>query len=757
MVMMARSDPDLPLALLRARNEISELNAEDLRFSNSEIETFLERALPFSLSPGAVQLLENKTEGWVAGLRLITLAMLTMGGPQDSQRFIESFSGEHRYVLEYLRNEVLLKQPEHIRSFLLRTCFLDRLCAQLCDSVLGDKGVEAQNLTAIPLSSNMQSPIQFSSSQQILEYLDASNLFLIPLGSSGGQTWYRYHALFAEVLCHESQLSLGEAERLTLIMRGSLWFENHALLEEAIGTSIKAGQFERAAVLIEQFLEKHNINEILTLRRWCDQVPVDILYQHPTVAFHYALAYLFTSDRFSPATLATIEPLLTSAEESWRAQKNTAKLGELLAVRGVIIWWQGNLPQSFDYSRSALELLPPSEVFWRGSAMHNLTFEALLTGDLHIARERIQQAWTLSSAANNIHIVLASMHQLGEINFLQGDLEQASVNFRHVLDKAIGGEEMLDDQSLAWLGLARIAYERMELAEAEKQASLALEISTRRSDGKVQTESTILLARLAHARGQTLRGQAMMEVLLNQVQQESLRREVWAALVRLSLAAGDLKAARRWFESFASNTEELFPAERERADLMAARLELAEGRPDQALKLLKGWQVSVRAQGRILSEIEILCSEALAYFRQSKLSQATQALAAALQIAQPRGLRQVFLNEGGEMPALLRVAIPGFQSRSMAVFAADLLQEMTLEGSQKDDQTPGQIVLVEPLSARELRVLRLLSVGNSNPEIARELFVSVNTVKTQVRSIYQKLNVNTREEARDAARELGLV
>lgn len=760
--LLSRRPVDLQAALLRARGELNELKAAELRFSAGEIDAFLRTALPYALPASSASRLLEKTEGWPAGVRLVTLAMQGQPSPAQAEQFIDSFNGEHRYVLDYLRKEVFEKQTGPVRRFLLLTASLDRLCAPLCDAVIsgGQKVLKGEG-------AEDQKAAGHGSSQAILEQLEQANLFVTPLnpdGSNGGLVWYRYQPLFAEALRHEALQQLGEPALLEIQARASRWYEQNGLLEDAVAAATAARQWDRSAQLIEQFIQQRRYNELETLRRWCEQLPLEAFAQHPLAAFHFALAQLFSASRFAPETASSIEPLLKFAEDAWQRHGNLAGVGHILAARGTAAWWQGQMRGAFDLMHRALELVTgespvqgsvlDDSLVWRSSALLGVGQEKLLDGSLHEARSRLMEAQALSGAVHNIHGVLAAINILGEVEFQQGALEAAGAHFRRGLAEAVGGSEMMDDQSIAWLGLARIAYERNDLQQAEEYAARAKEIAGSRSNEAVWVPASVILSLIAHLRGETTAAQAQLRLVTTQVRQRYLLNEVWITLARIALDTGDLTASRSWYAFAKAQASDLFTADQITLELLASRLALAESRPEDALATVKNCRGTAQTQGRARSQIECLCIEALAFDMQGRRDQAVQSLAAALSIAQPRGLRRIILDQGEAAVRLLREAAPGLPKRSLSVYATTLLHARTAQIARETAGSEGQI---EPLSPQEIRVLKLVAEGRTNPEIAEALVVSVNTIKTQVQSIYRKLNLNSRKEARDAARALDLV
>ncbi len=728
LLIISRTEPPLPLARLRARNDLTELTAADLRFSPEETQTFLQQTLHLTLPPETIARLDERAEGWVAGLRLLTLTFgqADKPDPHEVDQALAAFSGGHRHVLDYLTADVIASQPESVQSFLLATGFLARLTGSLCEAVTGR-----------------------ADSAALLTTLERANLFLVPLG----QDWYRYHPLFAEALRHEARQRLSPSEVNALYAKASRWYEAHGLFNEAIESALAAGELESAAALIERILAARGNNEIFTLRRWAEQIPADILCSYPTLCFSLAMAYLFTSDRYLPSTSVLVEPPLQMAEDAWRRTGDDAHLGQVFALRSILAAWQGDRVLALTMARESLEFLSDYDVNWRGVGTLGVGLEALFTGKVNVALPLLLEARALCEAAQNIHSTLAVLAALAETHLWQGDFDQANQYYQQIITQAIGFEGMADDQAAARWGLSLIAYERNDLATAWRSASEALDLSTRRHDEERQVQVSLVLARIHQARGQTVEAQALLQALVAQLHRPSLRREVQALRARFALAADDLAHVRQWQNASLAQTEKFPLIQQEREAFIVARLRIADGQTQSALDLLAGWQADAHAQGRTISELETLCLKALAYSAQSDSAQAEHALTRALTLAQPKGFCRLFVDEGEPMAALLRAVIPKLTKKPLAAYATTLLTALASpEAAAPTPPSP----LLEPLSPQESRVLRLLVAGLSNPEIARELVVSPNTIKTQLKSIYRKLNVGAREEAAAVARTLKL-
>lgn len=735
LVLMTRSEPPLPLARLRARDELSEFNAADLRFSLDEIQAFFQQTLRLPLSTEAIARLEARTEGWAAGLRLVALALEGRQKPTETEQFLATLAGEHRHILEYLTGEVLANQPESLQVFLLQTSVLSRLTASLCDAVT-DR----------------------DDSASVLERLVRANLFLIPLGGEGDQTWYRYHTLFAEAMLHVARQRFGESGLQTLYDKAARWHAAQGFLAEAIEASIDARDFGRAATLVEQAVNVRSFSEPQTLRRWAEKLPQEMLHDHPILCLNYAMALLFTSDRYAPATATLVETPLQAAEAAWRKTEDEHRLGQVFAFRSMVAMWQGDWIRSFAWAKEALALLPEHEVYWRGISLLIASIQDMLAGKIDSVQRMALEARALCEAAQNIHGVSGVTLLLAGTFAAQTELDQAEALYRQVLDEAGDAEELLDDRGFAQLGLGTIAFERNDLAPAEQHAAQALEIAQRRPEQDVQVHASLLMARIQHARGQMAQAQETLRVLAARTHQAVWLREVQAWQARFSLDAGDLAAAQRWQATFAQHTDGVPKTQQEQEALILARMLIAEGESEAALKLLERWRRDAHAHARTRSELEIRCLQALAHAAQMDTQRALKTLVRALTLAQPSGLRRVFLDEGQPMALLLQAVIPDLKKRPLATYATLLLKAFASTRSIQMLSAPTvSSLLLEPLSPQEQRVLRLLAAGLSNPEIARELVVSTNTIKTQIKSIYRKLNVNTREEAREAARQLKLL
>src|SRR2546421_403907 len=494
LLILTRSDPPLPLASLRAHGDLYELHAADLRFSLAETEIFLRQALPFPLSAEAITRLEARTEGWVTGLRLLALALQGREDTRDLEHMLGTFTGSHRHILEYLVADVLSSQPEQLQEFLLQTAFLNRLTGSLCDAVTGR-----------------------NDSEHMLEQLERANLFLIPLDDTG--QWYRYHALFAEAMQHEARRRLGEDYLRSLYDKASRWYEEHGLLAEAVDVALTARDFARAADIIERIVgTQNNINELHTLLRCVQHLPKEVLQFHPALSISYASALLFTLDRSDPATRELIEVPLEMAERYWQAEGNMPKLGEALAFRSQVAWWQGDLPQAFAAARQAYELPAEQGMVWRGASTLFLGVEEMFAGEVNAARKADLEGRALFEAIGNPYGMRAATGALGELSYRQGDLHAAARFYRQVFSEAT---EDPFDMTNALIGLAALSYEWNELQRAQQEVTQALDLGKQRvnevgkyhAEQRIQVPGSPVLARVPQARGDNIQAQRLLQEL----------------------------------------------------------------------------------------------------------------------------------------------------------------------------------------------------------------------------------------------------
>jgi LuxR family transcriptional regulator, maltose regulon positive regulatory protein len=743
LVILSRAEPALPLARWRARGDLTEIHAADLRFSPEEATSFLHQALPFPLPAERLESLEARLEGWPTGFRLLALALQGKSEREEIEQVLTGFSGTHRYLLDYFALEVLSSQPQARQRFLLQTSLLGRMTASLCKAVT--KGGD---------------------SEQTLREIERSGLFLQALG--GEPPWYRYHSLFAEALQAQARKLLGEEELRLCLCRASAWYEQQDMFPEGIEAALAAGKWTRAATLMERVLKGQNhpaLQERVTLLRWVEQLPDPVLEAHPDLCVHYAAALLFTLDRRSPATMNIIEEPLKRAEHAYEVEEAWGKLGEALSCHAEVARWQGDVPQAQRLARRALTMPPEPPMRWRGASILIVVSSEMETGRPEEARRLIlegqQLVETLPMPGYSLH---GATLMLGEIGWQQGRLHQAEQYYRQLL--AIAKENPVD-QMAARLGMARVAYEWNYLAEAEQSVAQVLELGKAHLDelGRYFVEvgflfpAELLQARLYQARGHMVRAHQALEHLLAFAQERRLSpfySVVLAQQVELALASGSLTSVEDWQAASPSPGDAVPALQQEQEDLLRARVLIAQGKITEARTLLGRRQEEARTRKRLRSEVEIHVLLALAYEAISRQREAEQELKEAMILAQPEGFQRLFLEKGEGLATLLRTLFRDLHEEPLVRYARDLLLAFA-GGAYPATPDAVSALLLEPLTEAEQRVLGLLAQGRTNPEIAAAQVVSINTVKTQVQSIFRKLNVKSRWEASEAAHRLDLL
>lgn len=743
LVIMTRVDPPLPLARLRAHGDLCELCGEDLRFSEEETACLLRQSLPEVLSSEQIHALDRRLEGWVTGLHLVMLALQRRLSQPEVEHFLATFSGSQRHLFSFFVSEVLATQPEPLQRFLLQTSVLSHFCASLCDAVTAGQ-----------------------ESERMLQALEEANLFLYSLDGSG--QWYRYHPLFAEAMQYEARQRLGEEALCVWYSRASRWYEQEHLLSEAVEMALHARDFSHAATLMEKSLRPHHtykeMKEYHTLRRWLNSLSDDVLGQHPRLCARIALLLASPGEGYSddrPAQLAQAEYWLQRAEGARQADSNRSELGEIRTVRVFLSWQQGDVAHASHFAREALVLLSEGESQWRGLCLRVMGEEEMLSGRVREASQHFLEALALFDAAGNRAGAQAMQLVLAEVYRLQGALRQAAELYQAV-DAAT---EDLPKAGSAQLGLAQLSYGWNELERAEQEAQKALAVGKQLADEALQAQAALILADIEQAWGQTAAAQQRLHTLLARLPgvlmlSPLLHRHLLAKQARLSLAVGDLAAVERWMTTSAGR-ETLPLLHQEQEAFLSLRLLLARGEAEEVIRRLRRWQALAHQQGRIRSESEILVIRALAFFARGDRPRAFSLLLQALSLAQVEGEQRLFLDEGEKMAILLRTALPAisiglsetYVQTLLDAFAQQRLQQKAPDASSTAVSSP----LIEPLSPQERRVLGLLVAGCSNPEIAQALVVSINTVKTQIRSIYQKLQVKNRKQAREVTRNYNLL
>ncbi len=746
-VISTRADPDLPLARWRARGELVEIRAAELRFTADEAASYLNDVAGLDLATQDVATLDKRTEGWIAALQL---AALSIRGRDDIGGFISRFAGTDRYVVDYLVEEVLQHQPEPVREFLLRTAILDRFTGALCDAVTGrDDG------------------------GQLLLMLERDNLFMVALDDR--REWFRYHHLFTDVL--RARLLSEQPELVAqLHERASRWCERHDLAEDAVRHALAAQDFDRAAHLVELTVPwiRRNRQEAM-MHGWLKSLPDDAIRRRPVLSVFYGSMLMVSGD------IDAVEPRLDDAERglaaapageslSWADTEELRTLPATIAVyRASLAQARGDVAGTAEHARRALDLAGPDDHLARGSAAGFLGFAAWASGDVSTALDTFTQAVASLQAAGNLVDELSSTVVLAEMWLAAGRPSRARRLCGRALERAEAhGVPLPRATADLHVGLGEIDRDLSDLQSARRH----LEIAAASAEGAPMAESRyrwfVAMARLVHAEGNS----AGAVTFLDQAEQHYRRgffpdlRPVAAIRARVWIAQGKLADAQEWAgERNVATTDEVSYL-REFDHLTLVRLLIARHREhpgtstiEAAEQLLGRLLATAEASGRIGSVVEIRVLQALALDAQHRRTEALAALERALaEGPEPAGHVRLFLDEPQIVP-LLRDAVSqgvgGDHARRLLNLGASAAEAA---GDDADaDGQPATPSSADPLTARELQVLRLLDSALSGPQIARELFVSANTLRTHTKHIFTKLDVTSRRAAVLRARERGLV
>ncbi|MEJ2734938.1 MAG: LuxR C-terminal-related transcriptional regulator [Anaerolineae bacterium] len=744
LVIATREDPHLPLARLRARGQLTELRAADLRFTSSEAAAFLDQVMGLGLSAEDVAILESRAEGWIAGLQL---AALSMQGRKNVSSIIRSFTGGHRFVLDYLAEEVLHQQPESIQTFLLQTSVLNRLTGSLCDALTGqDNG------------------------QQTLEYLEHANLFVVSLDNV--RRWYRYHHLFADLLrqrLHQTQASL----QSELHSRASKWYEGNNLTEDAVDHALAARDFERAAQLIEgQVDATWKRGEHAKILGWLNALPKEQLSSRPHLSIFQAWVQLEDGRvRAAEQSLQAVERAIRSIEDKGSAEDtrqfgrlNTAHFKSRVSVmRAMMAFHRADVPSIIRFSHEALEHLPEEDLSWRGSAAMVLADSHYIDGDMNAANDALSEAIRISRIAGNVYIAAYTSIKLVIVLQYQGRLHQALETCRELM--AFLDSSGLSQSALAGLLHAQwgeILWDLNDIDKAFHFTIKGIELSEYEIDVTNLAWTQIVLLKLLYATAD-LTGAMEAILKLEQTAREShvppwivSRIAAWKA--KIWLKEGNKDALGQWVQERLLDTDDEPLFVREVEYLVFARILILRGELEDAVNLLERLIERAQAGGRVTRQIEMYLVQALAVEDLGDTDKAMNILSKGVSLAESGGHIRLFVNEGPPMAWLLYEALsrdifPDYVRRLLAAFP-DVEPEQ-LEPTNPQEASKAE--LVEPLSERELEVLALIAQGLTNREIASRLFLSLNTVKAHTRNIYGKLSVHNRTQAVTRARAWGVL
>jgi LuxR family maltose regulon positive regulatory protein len=656
------------------------------------------------------------------------MAALSIQGREDLSGFVRAFAGSHRFVIDYLAEEVLSKQDEDMRTFLLQTAILDRMSDSLCNAVTGRED-----------------------SQPLLNRLEQDNLFVVPLDDE--RRWYRYHRLFRDVLRH--RLLRGHPRLLpTLHLRASAWYEGQELVTAAVDHALQADSVARAALLIDANADTlWGRGAQAALLRWLDALPEEAVRARPRLSIYYALV-LFTAGRQEEA--ASHLEVARETLDTPSAGDEPPLHGKLDAARAFITFSRGDLPAIVRLSRRALDRLPKKDHQWRSIAAYTLGLAHRLRGDLTSAEGPLEEAVSLSSATGNHYVALVARLNLARLQTQRGHLRRAAEILRHAMHVADEtGMSQLPVAGLLSAELGSVLTEWNDLDEAIHLLETATGRIARGQDLIATEMSYAFMVRALFARGELDRASDIIHAMAHRAEEADVGPWIshWILGLRLEmlLAREDLSSAARLAERAGLSLSEEPTYPREMAYSPLIRLSIAQGRPGATLALLGRLLRAAEDAGRMGRVIATLALRAAALEAQGDVERAMTDLARALSLAEPEEYVRVFVEQGPAMVSLLRRAA----TRGITpAYAARLLGEFDLSSP---DQERSDQPLIEPLTERELEVLHALASDLTMAEIGDQLFVARSTVRSHAKSIYGKLSVHSRREAVRRARALGLL
>ena len=744
-VLASRSDPPLALPRLRARGQLTEIREAELRFTSAEAGELFQQAAP-ALPDASVAALAARTEGWAAGLQL---AALSLRGHDDAAAFVAAFTGSHRYVLDYLAEEVLDRQDTQLRTFLRETSVLERLSGPLCDAVTGREG-----------------------SQALLEQAERAGLFLIPLDEVRG--WWRYHHLFADLL--RARLQEKQPGRVAELHRNAAaWYSQHELADDAIGHAAAAGETAWAARIIEQHFDMvYNIRgEAATIHRWLSVLPDEVLRSRPRLLLAQAIMAATSGH------LHIVEPLLDAVEcapPGWSDEPFEPTVGVAASflinvpalttlLRGYLAQFRGDAEATAAFAAQALAESKPGERLLSATAHGFLAVAEWLRGRLAAAERAFMSSVTGWREAGHLTTTAWRWYELVLVRRAQGRLDVAVLTCQQALDSLVTSGRPLPAAGPGYVGLADIAYQRDELDVALRHATEGIALCRQFVHTTPLANGLATLAMIRQATGDPAGAlAAITEAGQASPGPAGMLNPVPATRARVLLAQGDVAAAARFAQENGLGPDDEPDYARESGHLVLARVLLAQDRPGRALALLDRLYETASGQDRAGSVIEIGALRALARAATGDEAGAVPVLAEALLLACPQGYVRVFADEGPPMAALLGQLIAaqraGHAAAGVPLGYLARLQRAFGAGAPSPDRcrdtaaVPG---LVDPLTSRELEVLGMMAAGRSNQAIARELVVTLDTVKKHVGHVLGKLGAGNRTEAVARARELSLI
>ena len=752
LVIMGRVDPDISQSRLRVNRQMIEIRSTDLRFTQAEAAAFLNDMMDLNLSSSDIAALEKRTEGWIAGLQL---AALSLQGRKDKHEFVTKFSGSHHYIIDYLVEEVLSRQSGEIRTFLYRTSILDQLSASLCDATL-----------------------EISSSREILHQVEGANLFLIPLDDQ--REWYRYHHLFNDFL-NQCLCEYDPNEIPDLHFRAANWYELNGFIPEALKHYLKAKDYKSATCIVEQHAkELLEHSELATLMSWVSLLPDEEILSRPWICVYHAWAL-----RLSGRPYDMVESRLKDAEKALESQgwsvstmtpteRSILKddearrlMGHITTIHAFQALFRDDIPYVLELANRA-SAYRPEGTFLSSNIEFALGWAYRFSGDLEASLQAFMKSSITGLESGNLYSGVASRCRAAYGDVLGGRLNQAMESLREAAQLATRKDgRQLPVAGYAYVYMGGVFLEWNDL-EAAKQYSLdGIKLCERVGYIMDQAVGYATLSRVKLAQNDWEGAEDALQKaeFLSQKMKSYIyvRRWVENCKIRLWKAHDNLKAIDTWVNQSGLQVEDELTFLRDIEHIILARALVALGQEqpesrylDDALTMLAHLEDMTLDAGWIGKAIEVLVLQALALQASDEEDKALKALSKALSLAEPEGYVRIFVDEGPPMTALLRQAVSrGISPR----YAGRLLG--TLESELQDDTGERLIMaesnMIEPLSKRELEVLKMLTTDLSGPEIADQLHIALTTLRFHTRNIYGKLEVKNRRSAVRKAQEINLI
>ena len=733
LIIATRSDPPLPLARVRSQNLLTELRAADLSFTAMEADRLFNESLNMRLPARDIQRLERRTEGWAAGLQL---AALSLQGRKDPSGFIKGFKGDNRYIADYLTEEVLNRQSEHRRDFLLQTSILERLSGPLCDAV-----TDQQN------------------GQQALDDLEKANLFVIPLDDE--RCWYRYHHLFADLLAQRLRTQQGDLVP-ELHGRASRWFSENGFKNEGVDHALVAKDYDRAVQLIEDIAatdwDRARESRLL---QWFKKLPDEYIDANPDLCIFYARE-LFKSGHMEDTEkkLQAAEQMLESASTS---ELDKAGLrGRIAVIRAYMSTRTGDLPRTVDLAGQAMKLLPQEDLNWRSVAA-TLLGMGLGSSNLIKQQHAFGEAMEISKVAGNLYYHIFAGSCIGSGMVQRGQLKEAKDFIQKLLNLAIeNGIEKTGIGGSLYGNLGMILCEWGDFDEGIRLINRGIALSEVGRDPVMVAVCQISLLRVYMYQMDLARASKLMEDINeragNFVLPSWITNLISALNVFFWLGSGNLNAALQWAQERGLRNDDQLDVMDLVEYLALSHILIAQNKMEESDQLLQRLIEKATADDRVYMMIEMRLLRILIFTLKADNSAALAELKLALGLAEPGGFIMIFVNKGPHVAVLLEeILAVKKRDHDAAKAGFSLAYAQKIASAFKAAAPPKTADLMDSISNRELEVLRLIAAGLSNKEIADKLFISLNTVKTHTKNINSKLDVNNRIRAVARAKELGLL